>query len=65
MGNAVMVYGPLIKQQYGWDLTYDFLKEAKKFDGQVKAGKIPPEALTEQHHIALEKRNHIKAVGFG
>jgi DNA polymerase I-like protein with 3'-5' exonuclease and polymerase domains len=65
MGNAEMVYGPLIKQQYGWDLTYDFLKEAKKIDGQVKAGKLPPEALTERHHIALEKRNHIKAVGFG
>lgn len=65
MGNAEMVFGPLIKREHGWDLTYDFLKEAKKVDGQVKAGKLPAEARTARHMIALEKRNQIKAIGFG
>ena len=65
MGNAAMVYGPLIKKEFGWDLTYDFLKESKKIDGKVKSGELPKEARTDRHMIALEKRTHIKSVGFG
>ncbi len=65
MGNAAMVYGPIIKRQHGWDLTYEFLKEAKKIDSQVKEGKLPASARTERVALALEKRNHIKSVGFG
>ena len=65
MGNAVMVFAPIIKREEGWDLTYEFLKEAKKLDGQVKEGKLPPEVLTPQHRTALRKRNDIKAIGFG
>lgn len=65
MGNAAMVFGPIVKREHGWDLTYDFLKEAKKVDGKVKSGELPPEARTARHAIALEKRNHIKSVGFG
>jgi len=59
------VFGPIVKREHGWDLTYDFLKEAKKVDGQVKEGTLPPSALTERHQIALQKRNQIKSVGFG
>jgi DNA polymerase-1 len=65
MGNAAMVFGPMVKRQYGWDLTYDFIKEAKKVDGKVKSGELPESALTDQHRLALEKRVHIKSVGFG
>lgn len=65
MGNAAMVFGPIYLSKYGWSLTYDFLKEAKKIDGQVKEGKLPKEALTEAHKLALLARNNIKAVGFG
>lgn len=65
MGNAVLVYGPIVARQHGWELTYEFLKEAKKIDGLVKAGKLPPEARTDRVVLALEKRNHIKSVGFG
>ena len=65
MGNAAMVYGPIVKRQHGWDLTYEFLKEAKKIDGQVKEGKLDASARTERVMLALEKRNHIKSVGFG
>jgi DNA polymerase-1 len=38
---------------------------AKKIDSQVKEGKLPASARTERVAIALEKRNHIKSVGFG
>jgi len=65
MGNAEKVFGPIIKREQGWDLTYDFLKEAKKIDSAVKEGKLPPEARTARHALAMEKRNHIKSVGFG
>jgi DNA polymerase I-like protein with 3'-5' exonuclease and polymerase domains len=65
MGNAAMVYGPIVKREHGWDFTYDFFKEAKKIDGKVKNGELPPEARTPQVMLALEKRNHIKSVGFG
>ncbi len=65
MGNAAMVYGPIFERQYGWRLTYDFLKEAKKIDGQVKDGKLPAEKRTERHEQALIARGAIKAVGFG
>jgi len=65
MGNAAMVFGPLVKQRYGWDLTYDFIKEAKKIDGQVKEGKLPAEAMTERHQMALTFRSQIKATAFG
>ena len=65
MGNAAMVFGPIYEKNYGWKLTYDFLKEAKKIDGQVKDGKLPPEARTERHELALFARNAIKSVGFG
>ena len=65
MGNAAMVYGPIYEKSYGWKLTYDFLKEAKKVDGKVKSGELPPEARTERHELALFARNAIKSVGFG
>jgi DNA polymerase-1 len=65
MGNAAMVYGPIYKRKYGWDLTYDFIKEAKKIDGKVKSGELPPSAKTVQHEQALFARNAIKSVGFG
>jgi DNA polymerase-1 len=65
MGNAELVFGPIIKREQGWDLTYDFLKEAKKIDGKVKAGELPPEARTPRVQLALEKRNHIKTISFG
>lgn len=65
MGNAAMVFGPLVKKQHGWDFTYDFFKEAKKIDGKVKNGELPDTARTPQVKLALEKRNHIKAIGFG
>ena len=65
MGNAAMVFGPLYQQEYGWTLTYDFIKEAKKIDGQVKEGKLPKEALTEAHSLALLARGRIKEIGFG
>lgn len=55
MGNAEMVFGPIIKRQHGWDLTYDFLKEAKKIDSGVKEGKLPPEARTDRHETPLAK----------
>jgi len=65
MGNAAMVFGPIVKREHGWDLTYEFLKEAKKIDGLVKEGKLPKEARTERVELALLKRNQIKSVGFG
>jgi DNA polymerase I len=65
MGNAEMVFGPIIKRQYGWDLTYDFLKHAKKVDGKVKSGELPVSARDERIALALEKRNQIKSIGFG
>ena len=65
MGNAEMVFGPIYKKKYGFDLTYDFLKQAKKTDGLVKEGKLPPEARTAQIEHALFARNAIKSVGFG
>ena len=65
MGNAAMVFGPIYRQQHGWELTYDFLKEAKKIDGQVKDGKLPKEAMTENHKLALLARGRIKEIGFG
>lgn len=65
MGNAEMVFGPIFEKKHGWRLTYDFLKEAKKVDGGVKDGKLPPEARTERHEKALFARNAIKSVGFG
>lgn len=65
MGNAEMVFGPIFERKYGWKLTYDFLKEAKKVDGGVKEGKLPPEARTDRHEKALFARNAIKSVGFG
>jgi DNA polymerase-1 len=65
MGNAAMVYGPIYERQHGWALTYDFLKEAKKIDGKVKGGELPPEARTHRHELALFARNAIKSIGFG
>lgn len=65
MGNAELVFGPIIKREQGWDLTYDFLKESKKLDGRVKAGELPHSALTARHELALVKRNHIKTISFG
>lgn len=65
MGNAEMVFGPIFERKHGWRLTYDFLKESKKIDGQVKDGKLPKEARTERHELALIARNHIKSIGFG
>jgi DNA polymerase-1 len=65
MGNAEMVFGPIYERKHGWRLTYDFLKEAKKVDGKVKAGELPSEARTERHELALYARNAIKSVGFG
>jgi DNA polymerase-1 len=65
IGNAAMVFGPLYKKQYDFDLTYEFIKEAKKIDGQVKDGKLSKEAKTRLHELALEARNRIKSVAFG
>lgn len=65
MGNAELVFGPIVKREHGWDLTYDFLKESKKIDTAVKEGRMPPEARTDRHALAMEKRNHIKTVSFG
>jgi DNA polymerase I-like protein with 3'-5' exonuclease and polymerase domains len=65
MGNAATVFGPIYKERYGWELTYDFLKESKKLDGQVKEGKAPKDALTERHVLALLARNQIKSATFG
>ena len=65
MGNAATIFGPIYRDRYGWDLTYDFLKEAKKLDGQVKEGKAPKDALTERHVLALLARNNVKASTFG
>jgi DNA polymerase-1 len=65
MGSAALVFGPIIKRTEGWDLTYDFLKEAKKIDGQVKAGELDASARTLRVQLALEKRNHIKTISFG
>lgn len=65
MGNAELVFGPIYERKHGWRLTYDFLKEAKKIDGGVKEGKLPPEARTERVAQAMFARNAIKSVGFG
>jgi DNA polymerase-1 len=65
MGNAERVFGPIYEKKHGWSLTYDFLKEAKKVDGQVKEGKLPASARTVRHELALFARNAIKSVVFG
>jgi DNA polymerase-1 len=59
------VYGDLYEQRHGFRLTYDFLKNAKKIDGQVKEGKLPESARTEQIALAVYARNAIKTVSFG
>jgi DNA polymerase I-like protein with 3'-5' exonuclease and polymerase domains len=65
MGSAELVYGDIYQRKHGFKLTYDFLKNAKKIDGQVKEGKLPPEARTEQIMLAVYARNAIKTVSFG
>jgi len=65
MGNAALVFGPLYKERYGRELTYDDLVEAKKTDKKVKNGELPESAITEWVERCLFARNAIKAVGFG
>jgi DNA polymerase I-like protein with 3'-5' exonuclease and polymerase domains len=65
MGSAELVYGDLYEERHGFRLTYDFLKQAKKIDGQVKEGKLPESARTEQVALAVYARNAIKTTSFG
>ncbi len=65
MGNAALVFGPIYKERYGRELTYQDLVDAKKVDKDVKNGKLPPTAMTDWVEKCLFARNAIKAVGFG
>jgi len=59
MGNAEMVFG----RKVGMD--YEEIKAAKKIDGKVKQGELPPEAMTDRVHMALQFRQRIKTIAFG
>lgn len=61
MGNAEMVFG----RRCNPPMVYDEIKAAKKIDGQVKEGKLGPEAMTERVKLALYYRGAIKNIAFG
>jgi DNA polymerase I len=61
MGNAEMVFG----RNCTPPMDYAEIKAAKKIDGQVKEGKLPPEAMTDRVKLALRFRQQIKTVAFG
>lgn len=61
MGNAEMVFGRRLNPP----MLYDEIKQAKKVDGQIKEGKLPPEAMTERMKLAIQFRSHIKNISFG
>ena len=65
MGSAELVFGNIYERRHGFRLTYDFLKQAKKIDGQVKEGKLNESARTEQVILAVFARNAIKTISFG
>ncbi len=65
MGSAEIVYGKIYERRHGFRLTYDLLKSAKKIDGQVKEGKLPETARTEQVALAVFARTAIKVTSFG
>lgn len=65
MGSAELVYGDIYAKKYGFRLTYDFLKNAKKIDGLIKEGKLHDSDRTEEIRLAVFARNAIKTVSFG
>jgi DNA polymerase-1 len=65
MGSAEIVYGNIYERRHGFRLTYDFLKQAKEIDGQVKEGKLNESARTEQVALAVFARDSIKTTSFG
>lgn len=65
MGNAEQIFGPTYEKRYGWAMTYADLVSAKKIDKKVKAGELPPEAITQHVHLALVARLRVKTIGFG
>jgi DNA polymerase I len=65
MGNAAMIFGPIYEKRHGWRMTYEDVVEAKSVEKKVKAGKLPPEAMTERVLLALAARQSAKTLGFG
>jgi DNA polymerase-1 len=67
MGNAALVFGPIVARQFGHSQPYEYddFKKAKQIDKEVKAGKRPISDMTDEIHALLKARDAAKTIGFG
>lgn len=67
MGNAAMVFGASVAEKFGRATPYEYddFKNAKAIDKKVKAGQLPPEAITAEIAALLQARDWVKTIGFG